>query len=283
MHGEAEASKPLRQDRHHPAGVGLQRAADDEILGKTRQQALALHPGLDVCDKPSVQDMMQEYIGEHGQNDPALWRTLVGVYQRSHLQHARGQPLANQSEYSSIIDPLLDKLPQIAPVQVVEKSTDIRVAYPVDVHLPALLTQFVQRLMGTVALPEAMGKGMEIMLTASREDQHHRPLDHLVLEAGFPYWPLFPIVLLDPHPLDRRRHLSMVTQSLMQVPQVLGQMLGILLRRDLVHARSTALLGLAIGFQQEILVNHVKHIVEHHLRIALGLLCNALELHGDGW
>jgi hypothetical protein len=63
MNGEAEASKPLRQDFHHPAGVGFQRAADDEIIGKTRQKALALHPGLDVFDKPFVQDMRQEYIG----------------------------------------------------------------------------------------------------------------------------------------------------------------------------------------------------------------------------
>src|SRR5262244_499708 len=66
MHGEAEASKPLRQDLHHPAGVGFQRTADDEIIGKTCQKAPALHPGLHVFDKPFVQDMMQEYIGEHG-------------------------------------------------------------------------------------------------------------------------------------------------------------------------------------------------------------------------
>src|SRR5215510_1973711 len=48
MNGEAEARKPLRQDLHHPAGVGFQRAADDEIIGKPRQKAPALHPRLDV-------------------------------------------------------------------------------------------------------------------------------------------------------------------------------------------------------------------------------------------
>ncbi len=63
-------------------------------------------------------------MGEHGRNDPAWRRPLVGVPQRSRLQHARVPPLANQSEYSSITDSLLDKLPQMAPVQVVEGSNN---------------------------------------------------------------------------------------------------------------------------------------------------------------
>src|SRR5215831_14372103 len=153
------------------------------------------------------------------------------MYQRSRLQHTRVQPLANQPEYSSITDPLLDKLPQMAPVQVVEKSTHIRIDYPVDVQRPTLLTQLVQRLMGTVALPEAMGEGMEVLLEDRLQDHHHCPLDDLVLEAGFPYGPLLSIVLLDPHPLDWRRHIPIVAEPLMQVPQVLVEALGILLRR----------------------------------------------------
>jgi hypothetical protein len=69
----------------------------------------------------------------------------------------------------------------------------------------------------------------------------------------------------------------------MQVPQVLGQALGLLLRRDLVHAWSPALLGLVRGFPQDLPVDQVQHIVAHHLRIAPGLLCNSLALHGYGW
>jgi hypothetical protein len=193
------------------------------------------------------------------------------------------QPLANQSKYSSIIDPLLEKLPQIAPVQVVEKSTDIRVDYPVDVQLPTLLTQLVQRLMGTMALPAAMGKGMEILLEDGLQEHHHRPLDDLVLKAGFPYGPLLSAFLLDPHPLDGRRHLPIIAEPLMQVPQMLVQVFGVLLRRDLVHAWGPALPGLVIGFPQELPVDQVKHVVEHHGRMVLGLLCNSLEFHGYGW
>jgi hypothetical protein len=115
------------------------------------------------------------------------------------------------------------------------------------------------------------------------QDHHHRPLDNLVLKAGFPYWPLLAIFLLDPHPLDRRRHIPIVAQPLMQVPQVRVQVLSVLLRCHLVHSWGTALPGLAIGFQQELTVDQVKHVVEHHFRIVLGLLCNSLEFHGYGW
>jgi len=63
MNGEAETDEAFRQHVHNPAGIGFALTADDEIIGKARQKTVALHPGVDVLDKPFVQDMMQEYIG----------------------------------------------------------------------------------------------------------------------------------------------------------------------------------------------------------------------------
>src|SRR5947208_9945597 len=103
---------------------------------------------------------------------------------------------------------------------IIEKSTDIRVHDPGDVQLPALLTQLVQRLVLTVPFSEAMGEHVQIMLEDGLQNHHHRSLDNLVLEAGFPYRPLLPIFLLDPYPLDWRRHIPIVAQSLVQVPEV---------------------------------------------------------------
>src|SRR5438552_3780957 len=93
---------------------------------------------------------------------------------------------------------------------VIEKSTDIRIHYPVDVELPALLPQCVQRLMWTVALPEAVGTLLNVLIEDRLQDHHHRPLDDLVLKAGFAYRPLLPTFLLEPHPFDRRRHIPIV-------------------------------------------------------------------------
>jgi hypothetical protein len=147
----------------------------------------------------------------------------------------------------------------------------------------ALLAQLVQRLMGTVPLTKAVGKRLKIRLEDRLQDHHHRPLDHLVLKAGLAYRPLPPPFLLDPDPFDRRRHIPIGAQPLMQVTKVSLQVFGILLRRHLVHPRRTVLPGAAGGFPQEVAVDQVKHIVEHHLRIAACLFCNVLEFHGYGW
>src|SRR4030095_1543732 len=189
MNGQAETGKPPREDFHHPAGVGFQLAADDKIIGKTRYKAPALHPGVHVFDKPFVQDPMQEYIRHHGRDHSALWRPFVRVRQCSRLQHASMEPLAKQSQYSPITDPLLDKLPQMAPVEIVDKSTDIRVYDPGDVQRPTLLAQLVERLVLTVPFAKAMGKPIKIVLEDSLQN-HHRSLDNFVFEAGFAYRPL---------------------------------------------------------------------------------------------
>src|SRR5713101_8513685 len=153
---------------------------------------------------------MQPCVGSYGRRHPALRCALVRVRPRSRLSHAGLQPLADQPQYAPIIDPLLDTCSQMAMLEGVEKSTAIRIHYPVDVELPALLPQCVQRLMWTVALPEAVGTLLQVLIEDRLQDHHHRPLNDLVLKAGFASRPLLPTFLLDPHPFDRRRHIPIV-------------------------------------------------------------------------
>jgi hypothetical protein len=92
---------------------------------------------------------------------------------------------------------------------MVETSTAIRVYDPGDVQRPTLLAPLVERLVLTVPFSKAMGEPIKIVLEESLHNHHHRSLDNFVLEAGFAYRPLLPIVLLDPYPLDWRRHIPM--------------------------------------------------------------------------
>jgi hypothetical protein len=165
---------------------------------------------------------------------------------------------------------------------MVETSTDIRIDSPVAGQLPALCTQLVQRVRLTVPLPEAVRKGLQVLIKDGRSAHPHRSLDNLGLAAGVAYRPLLPIVLLDPHPFDGRRHLPMVAPPLVQVPQVVVQGVGLRRGRPLVHPRRTVLPGLTIGFQHALPVDQVQHGVAHHRRRALGLCCPSLELHGEG-
>ena len=64
MNGQTETVEPLWQDGHHPARVGFQLAADDEIIGKTSEKTPPLQAGLPLCDNPFIQDVMQEYVGQ---------------------------------------------------------------------------------------------------------------------------------------------------------------------------------------------------------------------------
>ena len=165
MNGQTKAIEPLRQDGHQPACVGFQLAADDPIIGPTRPKAPALHPGSDILDKPRIQDMMQEYMRHHGRNHPALRRALVRVRELFRLPHAGVQPLADASQYPPIIDPLRATLPQVVPVELVEKSTDIRIDYPVSV-LPALPRYLVSRLLLCIPfLRKARVKGGRFLAT----------------------------------------------------------------------------------------------------------------------
>jgi hypothetical protein len=226
---------------------------------------------------------MQDYVGSHWRHDPALWCALVGVPQLSHLQHTGVPPCANPPQNSPITNPLLDQCSPTVPVQVVEQSTHLRLVSPGNVQLPAHLAPGVQRLGLPVALPEAVGHVMQVLLDDRLQDHPHRPLDPLVLEAGCASRPLRPLFLLDPHPLDWRRHLPMVAQPLMPVPEVVVQVFGLPPGRHLLHPRRTVLAGQPRGFQQALPGDHVQPGVAHHLRLACRLLRTALALHGYGW
>jgi hypothetical protein len=170
----------------------------------------------------------------------------------------------------------------MTPVQGIETSPDICLHSPGHGQRPTLLSPLVQRLVLTVPFSEALGAPMKLRLEEGLSHPHHRSLDQRVLAAGVASRPLLPIVLLDPDPCNGRRLRPILAPPLVEVPAVVVQVLRLLLGRDLVAPRCTALTGLSISFQQERSVTHVQHVGAPHRRIALGLLGNALELHGDG-
>jgi hypothetical protein len=53
------------------------------------------------------------------------------------------EPFAEESQYAPITAPLLDKLSQMTPIQIVAKSTAICRHYPRNMPRPTLLTPFV--------------------------------------------------------------------------------------------------------------------------------------------
>ena len=225
---------------------------------------------------------MEEDVGQHGRRSPTVRGALVRGRQRSRFVHAGLSPLADPPQYPPLLDPWHETRSPQAMVNRVETSTAICLPSPIDGQLAAWLPPLVQRLMGTVALPDAVGKGINIMRAARLPDHSHCPLDALVLTAGLPSWPLLPPCLLAPYPFDRRRDIPIGAKPLVQVPAGVVQVCGVLLRRDLGPPWRTVLPGETRGFPQTVTVNQGQHVVEPHVRRALCLFRHPLELHGYG-
>src|SRR5436190_3024194 len=79
MNGQTVAGKALRQHGHDPVSVRLQLASDDKIIGKANQKASPPQPWLYLLLEPLIQDMMEEYMSQHGCNDTALYDPGLGM------------------------------------------------------------------------------------------------------------------------------------------------------------------------------------------------------------
>ena len=159
----------------------------------------------------------------------------------------------------------------------VEKPAHIRIHYPVDVQLYALLAQFPYRLMLTMSFSEAVGERMEDRFEDDLKDHNHRSLDDLVLVAGFSDGSQLAAFLFDPYPFNGRSHVTVCFQPFVQVVEVFVQGFGVVFRSYLVYPRRTVFARPVIGFQKKFLVDQVIQIVEHHLRIVPCLFRNLLE------
>jgi hypothetical protein len=66
MNTQAKAGTPLWEYRPDLLRLRFQLAADDQVIGKTAQEAAALQSGLYLALEPFLQHMLEEYIGQDG-------------------------------------------------------------------------------------------------------------------------------------------------------------------------------------------------------------------------
>ena len=120
MKFQLEAVETFRQSLHDSLYVRLQLKTHNEIIGKSNQETLALHTGLNALDEPVVQHVVQKDITEHRRYDPALGSALFGINDLATFGYPGLQPLADQPKDAAIVYPQSHGLPQKLPVNVVE-------------------------------------------------------------------------------------------------------------------------------------------------------------------
>src|SRR5262245_19097183 len=120
------------------------------------------------------------------------------------FHHSGTQPLPNETQNASIIDPLAQHLAQACSVDAVEVSTDICIHDPAKTLRHAPLAELVQCLMRAATRSKAIRAVVEVLLVDRFEQHRDRSLDNLVLEHWLADRALAPVVLLDPDTLHGR-------------------------------------------------------------------------------
>ena len=106
MDGQAILTETLRQHFQNPAGVLLTGEAHDEVVRVADQEGTSTQARLHVPLEPHVQHVVQIDVGQQRRNHSALRGAFLRVGNLPVLQHARVQPLADQSQQHAVSHPL---------------------------------------------------------------------------------------------------------------------------------------------------------------------------------
>ena len=177
---------------------------------------------------------MKEDVAEQRRNYTPLRGPSLIVLQLAFLHHPGVEPFANQTDNAAVVDPLADKSPQVAMVQIVEQPSNICVDDPADIQLPQLPVKLVHSPVLAAALAETVGKVIEHLFIDRAQKHLYRPLDYLVLKGRLADWAPLPVFLLQPHPHHRRGLIKAAAHSLAKIHQVLFKVLTVLPGRHLV-------------------------------------------------
>ena len=163
---------------------------------------------------------------------------------------------------------MLDELDQPSPLDGIEKGADICVKHPV--HLPPFEPhrQCVQRVMRAASWPEPVGETKEVDLVDGVEHRDGGELHDLVLQRWYAKRSLPPILLRDVRPPDRLRPVRSPLQPPGEVPEVLFQVLAVLLPRHPIHSGRRLWVQPFVGLPQRLLgVDQVRERLEPHTLI----------------
>jgi site-specific DNA recombinase len=203
----------------------------------------------------------------HGRRDhPALRTAGLRVRQVSVLQHARVQPLPDQSKQDSIAYPAAKNLPQMSVVQSVEKLPNVDLQDPPAVHFHRLLPEVPKRSVSTATGPKAVRAVQEVLFVDGLQHHGNRPLKHLILEGWNPNGPCLPIALRDMHTPHGRCSVRARLRAFQQRAEVVLQVRCVVFRALSVHACRAVLTRAPVRFLEPVDVDVVGERRKRHLR-----------------
>jgi hypothetical protein len=149
---------------------------------------------------PEVQCVVQEHVGEQRRNHCPLGRSHFRSGPLSVLGDSRPQPFADQAEYPSVGNPVLEELYQPSVGDGIEKPLDVGIQHPVHLPSPDSLVECIQRVVLVSSRSETIGEAQEVHLVDLVEHRDDRQLDDLILQGGDAERSLSPVGLCNVGP-----------------------------------------------------------------------------------
>jgi hypothetical protein len=210
--------------------------------------------------------------------NPALRSPRDRMPQASLLQHSRLQPLADRSTDHAVTHPAVEKGSQMAVVQLIKEAPDIHLQHPPAAHSHQRPPEIAQCVMGRATRPEAVRTGQEVLFVDRLQHHCYGTLKHLVFEGGNPDRAgLRPASFRDVDPLDRGRLVLTRLEAVEERPEIVPQMLRVLLSRRTVYAYRPILASPGIGFLEPVLIDVVSQAQERPLWILSRQSCYPTE------
>ena len=209
---------------------------------------------------------MQEYLGHQGRRDATLWSALGRVSSTLPLP---SPPACSHFPSSLRIPPSLTRgvihsrsWPQS---RWSTHPLHIRSHSPLEGQLPALLPQVVQRLVGTVALPDAVGQRLQILRRRSPPGSSPLPAGpSCPRQQGVPLASASPLPAQSTPVRPAARHPDRSRSRSGRSRRWSSRCAASCCGRHVVHPGRTVLPGEMRGLPQARTVDQGKHVVAHH-------------------
>ena len=182
-------SETLRQHLHHPPGVPLRREHHDRSRRRSGPGGAGpAKRGLHLAARTTCPAPRAGRCSPAAARSPRLGACPVSgcdTHPSSSTPAFSHLPIARRSTPSRTL--LVEEVPQMAVVQMVEELPDVHLEHPAATHRPSAACQSVfQRLVRRAPRPEAVRAVQKVLLVDRFQHHRHRPLQDLVLEGRNP-------------------------------------------------------------------------------------------------
>ena len=172
-----------------------------------------------------------------------------------------------------IANPPAQHLDQIILIEIIEKPLDVGFNHEVVPSKLELDRQFVDRIERSLVRAIPITTSQEILLVDGFQYPRDRQLQQLIFDHRNPKRAHFPVRLRYPVPSDQSGPVTLPLQPLDEIPDVVDQVLSILVCADSIHAIGRVLSNIAPAFEQKILIDEPIEVEEPGVFPFLSLLC----------